>query len=169
MTLSSGSELIGRLAAGVRPAAEGESRSAAGASSFDALLNQAERGGLESGIPITFARGVEVELSQEDLNKLSQLVDRAQSQGASKAVVLTDQGMLQLDVLRRRVEGVVDPNTAGTDVLVGVDAVIRLNQPPDSVGGNVPLHKPGGELTLAGHRSLLDVLDQSARERRSAG
>lgn len=169
MTLASGSELIGRLAAGVRPAAAGESSHPAGHSSFDALLNQAERGGLESGIPITFARGVDAQLSPEDLNKLSQLVDRAQSQGASKAVVLTDQGMLQLDVLRRRVEGVIDPNTPGTDVLVGVDAVIRLQQSPDSVGVGVPLHTPGGELTLAGHRSLLDALDQSARERRPAG
>lgn len=172
MSQTNGAELIGRLSAGIRPSSAGGSDQRGDAiGSFEALLSKAESGTIESGLPITLARGVELQLSPSDMHKLSVLVDRAQSQGASQALVITDQGMFELDVLRRRITGVIDPTESGKDVLTGFDTVLRLNaggaQDPAALHGPLPL--PDGRFNLAGHQSLLDAIEKGSGTTMRAG
>ncbi len=166
MTAAIGQELIERLAAGIRPEAAGETLRTAGDDRFANLLFKAASGEVSSGLPITIARGVDVQLSPETLEKVSSLVDRAQAQGASKALVLTDEGMLELDVLRRRVEGVVDPALQDS-VLTGFDAVLVATtdeRDPSELHG--PLMLPDRGLSASAHDSLLRALGDSASTNR---
>lgn len=158
MSTAIGQQLIERLAAGVRPLAAGERAQPDTAERFGDLLIKAASGEISSGLPVSVARGVEAELSPETLDRLSTLVDKAQAQGASHALVLTDDGMFKLDVLRRRIESVVDPAN-GDDVLTGIDAVLLAKSDPgDPSELTGPLQLPEGELSASAHGSLLEAL-----------
>lgn len=118
--------LLRGLGSGVRPAGV-ESAQAKGAQvietlRFEDLLNKAQAGAVSSGVPVRVAKDAGVELSKEQLLRLSVAADQAEAQGASRAAVIIDGKVLQLDVTTRTVTGSVP--MSGTRVLAGVDAVI---------------------------------------------
>lgn len=163
MSTPVGQQLIERLAAGVRPIEAGERALRGGAERFGDILLRAASGEVSSDLPVSVASGVDVELAPETLERIAALVDKAQAQGASHALVVTDEGMLELDVLRRRIEGVVDPSS-GDNVLTGFDAVLLAKSdttdPAELTG---PLLLPDGDLSASAHESLLDALSNSNR------
>ncbi|MEO0630187.1 MAG: hypothetical protein AAFY46_05605, partial [Planctomycetota bacterium] len=85
---------------------------ATGASSaaFADMLGKAQSGASSSGLPVGLAQGVDVELSSDQLHRLAQAADRAESQGAQTAVVMIDGRALELDVTLRQITGEVNPD-----------------------------------------------------------
>ena len=123
------------LAAGAAPAAGLD---------FASLLRQAGAGDLSSGLGVTIAKGAGVQLSNEQLLKLAAAADRAEAQGATRALVLIDGRALKLDVAVRQITGEADLNTTG--VLTGIDAVVSVPSPGavgQQPGTAVPLPRAG--------------------------
>jgi hypothetical protein len=94
------------------------------APSFDQLLRSARSGSLSSGLPVKLAPGASVELSQEQLTRLAQAADLAESRGVSRGVFLIDGMALTMDVPVRTITGRVDASPTG--VLDGIDAVVNV-------------------------------------------
>lgn len=82
----------------------------ASATAFADMLGKARSSADASGLPVELGRGVNVELSADQLNRLAQAADRAASQGAQSAVVMIDGRALELDVTLRQITGEVDPD-----------------------------------------------------------
>ncbi len=74
------------------------------------MLGKARSDTLPSGQPVGLARGVEVELSADQLQRLAVAADRAEHQGAQTAVVMIDGRALELDVGLRQITGEVNPD-----------------------------------------------------------
>jgi hypothetical protein len=115
------------------------------------MLQDATTGGISSGLPIRVARTAGVDLSPSQLTRLAAAADRAEAAGASKALVLIDGQVLEMDVGLRTITAHADLNA--TKVLMGVDAVITVA--PDA--GELPGQAPA--LSAASmNASLLKVL-----------
>jgi hypothetical protein len=132
-------------------------------SDFGTLLQKARELGLTSGRDVTVARGAGVTLTDEQLKLLSAAADRAEAQGATRALVMIDGKALKLDVAMREVTGQVDLASGG--VLTGVDSVITM---PGTAGKAKPGQAQPEVLPLPGRTqvrnpSLLDVLSRGAR------
>lgn len=104
-----------------------------GAPSFDQLLRSARSGSLSSGLPVKLAQGANVELSQEQLSRLAQAADLAESRGVSRGVFLIDGMAITMDVPVRTVTGRI-PSDA-TSVVDSIDAVVSV---PPAPGAGVP-------------------------------
>lgn len=96
-------------------------------SGFAELLAKAREGEISSGLPVTLAPGAEVELTESQLARVAKAADRAEAQGATRALLLIDGVALTLDVGVRQVTGSVDMNTG---MVTGIDAV--LSAPPEA-------------------------------------
>lgn len=79
-------------------------------SAFADLLGKARAGFEPSGLPVELGKGVDLELTKDQLQRLSQAADRAEAQGAQTAVVMIDGRALELDVTLRTITGEVDPD-----------------------------------------------------------
>jgi hypothetical protein len=128
---------------------------------FGALLQKAREGGLASGREVTLARGCGVSLSDEQLKSLSIAADRAEAQGATRALVMMDGKALTLDVAMREVTGTADLSGG---VLTGIDSVIAM---PPTAGTARPGQRPPATLPLPGRTqaqnpSLLNLLSRGA-------
>lgn len=110
-----------RAISGAAPAAQ----TATGASDFSSMLGKARAGELSTGLPVTIARGADIELSENQLSRLAQAADRAESAGARRALVLIDGRALEVDVTTRQV--VREHPMADSRVITGIDAVIGLD------------------------------------------
>ncbi|MEM1072323.1 MAG: hypothetical protein AAGH71_05835 [Planctomycetota bacterium] len=77
---------------------------------FADVLGKAQSSMHSSGLPVGLAQGVDVELSSEQLHRLAQAADRAESRGAQTAVVMIDGRALELDVTLRQITGEVNPD-----------------------------------------------------------
>lgn len=124
--------------------AAARSGAAPGVVSFAGLLEKARAGELSSGAPVTVARGAAVDLSEDQLRRLSIAADRAEAAGATRALVLIDGMALKLDVGVREVTGAVELGAGGA--LAGIDGVVRA---PEAGGGSaapvgVPAAGPAG-------------------------
>jgi hypothetical protein len=136
MTL--GQELLRSLGAGIRPGeagavgAPGRAMTPAELANapFARLLERA-RSEEPSGKPVRVMAESGVRLSDEQMQRLSQAADRAEREGATRAVVLIDGAALMLDVGVRTITGVVDQSKGA---ITGIDAVIRA---PEAVKSNV--------------------------------
>src|SRR4051812_18153381 len=101
-------QLLGLLGAGgPAPAQPLRGDQIAGAD-FGTLLQKAREGGLASGREVTIARGAGVSLTPEQLSQLSVAADRAEAQGATRALVMIDGKAIRLDVAMREVTGAAD-------------------------------------------------------------
>jgi hypothetical protein len=127
---------------------------------FRSLLERAQRGEVSSGLPVTIAPGAAVTLSENQLTRLGDAADRAEAQGASRALVLIDGLALRLDVGVREVTGAAE--IKADTVLTGIDAVISVGSGGDSAStGPIPLPRAGaGPL----NPSLLDLLARNERD-----
>lgn len=137
---------------------------------FAALLARAERGDVASGLPVTVAPGSGVQLSPEQLSRLAAAADRAEAQGAVRALVLIDGVALRMDVATRQITGAADLS-AGS-VLTGIDSVLSVPAAP--VAGTDPgatlrppqAGAPGLNPSLS--RLLSDRADESSRQAKAS-
>lgn len=146
--LGSGLRLLtGAGQAGKAQPAEGGGLDAA---SFADLLKRAEAGDLDSGLPVSVARGLDVELSDAQLEDLAKLADQAEAAGLTNVLVLVGGGAseggggftggLLLDVQGRTITGVAEP---AQKVISGVDGVLRLGETAEADRGPAPLPPAG--------------------------
>lgn len=124
-------------------------------SSFADLLEQAKAGQVQSGIPIRTADGVDLKLTPQQLDRLALAADRAEAQGAARALVMLDGTAIKLDVATRTITGTVD--LSQSLVLSGFDTVISA-PPPASAPGALP-PPPANP---AANASLLKVLEETS-------
>jgi len=125
-------------------------------SSFSELLQAASSGEMESGAPVTLAKGLKLELSAAQMKKLATAADRAQAQGAHRAVVLMDGKALELDVATRTITGEVKGAPGGKlpRVLDGVDTIVAVPGENEALENASPFSGLGG----ASNASLLNLL-----------
>lgn len=149
--MGNGTELLRLLGAqaspGVAPAVGTSTR--AGGIDFASLLKQAQSGQLASGREVTIAKGAGVNLSDDQIKRISAAADLAEAQGATRALVMIDGMTLKLDVSMREVTGTADLKKS--TVLTGIDAVIDVPSKPGE--------KPAEALAASIENSkLLDML-----------
>lgn len=123
--MNAASSLIDLLGAGlspVRPDSGEPGQIGPESLRFDQLLDRARAGSLSSGQEVTMDRGVQVDLSDDQLSRLADAADRAQAAGATRALVRLDGRLIELDVDSRTIVGEVD--TQRGDVLTGIDALV---------------------------------------------
>lgn len=155
--IPSASDLLRVLGSGVVPDGGAPPAGETGGVDFQTLLAQARAGSLDTGLPVTIADGVDLDLSDEQLVRLGRVVDRAHAEGASRIVVMMDGQALDVDVLSRRVLGETD--LAGGRVVTGIDGFVSLAEGEDDEMPVLPL--PGGAVDA----SVLELLaggDQDA-------
>ncbi len=122
-----------------------------GSNSFADHLKKAQ--GDTDRLPVEIGRGVEVELTQEQMARIAEAADRAEAEGASSAVVMIDGMALELDVMLRTIRSVVDQESG---LKTGIDAVVYA--------GNTPESKPvTGPTGLASNTDVRKIIgDQAA-------
>lgn len=117
-------DLLKRLAAGIRP--DGAAREARSASleamDFAGLLNSVRAGELASGRPVHPAPDLNVELTDDQLERLAVAADAAEAAGSERPVALIDGMVVAIDVTDRRITTAAAPAEAG--VLTGVDGFV---------------------------------------------
>lgn len=86
------------------------SGSSPSSNAFADMLGKVQSNAQPSGLPVGLGQGVNIELSSDQLHRLSQAADRAESQGAQTAVVMIDGRALELDVTLRQITGEVNPD-----------------------------------------------------------
>jgi hypothetical protein len=147
--------LLSLLSAAARPHAPagGLSPDALQGDDFAALLAKAKSGEISSSRPVTLGRGVKLNLSEDQLARLAIAADRAEAQGASRALVFIDGLSLKLDVGLREITGAADLKSGG--ILTGIDAVIGMPSAAANIPEVLPLPKSGAGL---GNPSLLKLL-----------
>lgn len=122
---------------------------------FAKLLSQAKAGQLSSGREVSIAKGCPVELTDDQIKRISAAADIAESQGATRALVMIDGMAIKLDVSMRQVTGSVDMKTQG--VMTGIDAVIQVPDAASAVGSPTTATKPIDNSTI------LDFLSKQPR------
>lgn len=146
--LGSGVELVRQIGGANRPEPiEG--------ADFADLLDRVSKGSLRPGEAVSIDPTLELELTGDQLRRLTEAADRLEAAGASKGVVLLDDLALEVDVLTRTVTRRVDLSD-GTAV-AGVDAVVRA----PAAETTRPAGPPGGALSNA---SLLETLARDGRD-----
>ncbi len=98
--------------------------------SFSELLARARAGGISSGSPVTISAKAGIELSPQQLQRLSVAADMAQAAGATRVLTRIDGRTLTLDVGTRQVTGEV--STSPGQVVTGIDAVMDIPAAPGS-------------------------------------
>jgi hypothetical protein len=89
---------------------------------FDALLKQAADAEFSSGRTVTISPRADLQLTPEQLQRVSLAADRAEANGAGKALILIDGLALKVDVVSRTIEQAVDSGAQA--VLTDIDAVL---------------------------------------------
>lgn len=151
------SALLGLLRPSTVPAnsAQGPDPAQLQGADFDSLLTKARGGQLASGREVTVAKGAGVRLSPDQLARISIAADKAEAQGATRALVTIDGHSFKLDITARQITGAVDLTQGG--VLTGIDAVLRI--PSDKAAATdprtLPLPRTGAGM---GNASLLRAL-----------
>lgn len=158
--LGSGTDNVG-AASRVRPSSAGSQGTAIDGASFGDLLAQAERGELSSGMEVSIDADAGVELSGAELAELSKAADRAESEGVRRALVLSGDKAMILDVATRTVVGEAEVKDG---VVAGIDGVIRLGAQGKDAEPEL-LRVPHGN--AAAHPSLADIL--ASRDRSAQG
>lgn len=139
-------KLLGGLAApGAATSAVGSGASSTGID-FAALLQRASTGEAVSGRPVSIAKGAGVELTQDQLVRLAAAADKAEAQGATRALVMIDGKALTIDVAVRQVTGAAD---LGSGVLTGIDAVVSVPGADAAGPGGSPASMSGEALLRA--------------------
>lgn len=156
--MSNSSELLRILGAGARiGGVEGRIGAQPGPAGiehadFSALLKKAQSGGMASRLPVTIEKGANVSLSEDELAGLAAVADRAEAAGVRSAVVMFPDKAILLDVHTRSVKGAADITS---DVLAGVDGVIRIPAAGDPKARGAPPTLPAGGIGNASVARLL--------------
>ena len=163
MTINQGDSLgLLRAAGASKPAGPSAAPRPAGPSEgeFADLLRRASSGELVSGAPVSVDRGAGVELTEDQLARLSLAADKAEAEGIQNAVVMMDGAALLLDVKTRTILKQIDLSQG---VLSGtadaVDGMVRRIQAewPDATPPKVVA--TGGLAVVVG--PLLTTIDNA--------
>ena len=125
--------------------------------SFEELLELAKSGEIASGQGVEIQPDLGLELTNDQLARLSEAADRAMASGATDVIVTLDGMALRLDVQARRIVGVVDLDRQRE--LIGIDGFISA-APADE---DSTLVAGPGAGTLPQNPSLLRALSQIKR------
>lgn len=95
----------------------------------------------DSQLPVEIGKGLNVELSNDQMKRIADAVDRAEAEGASNAVVMIDGKALEVDVTMRTIRGEIDPEggiNTQIDAIVYADAAPRQSvvTGPDGLANN---------------------------------
>lgn len=123
--------------------------------SFEEMLELARSGEMSSGETVSIGPGVSLELTDEQVGRLSAAADRAMAAGATDVIVMLDGMALRLDVQNRQITERV--NLENHSELLGVDGIISASP---KTAGDGQVTGPG---TLAMNASLMNALSQSKR------
>jgi len=177
--------LLRRLGAGAHRVVEGArpAGSALTDEDFTALLRRAERGEFSSGRRVEPGQDVRIELSEEQVRRISRAADGAEAAGATRLVALIDGMALAMDIPARRIDAAL-PQTGADDepvppreILRDVDAAVRLadTRAGESAEEEDGAEAPGVEATIAAaligrmeNDTLLDQLSRVPGPARSA-
>ena len=143
--------------------ANGHGASALGSLDFVTLLNQARAGEVKSGLSVRVANGANVELTPEQLGRLSAAADLAEAHGSSRGAFMIDGKVIAMDVPTRTVTGEIQAHRTG--IVDGIDAIVTVAakdakdatgtiQPPSAMSSQQPMNT-----------SLLDALSQQSDTR----
>lgn len=155
---------IGRIdaasLAGAAPARGAEETARSQSASFADLLRLAQEGKLSSDRPVDVSPRLDLELTDEDLQRVAWAVDQAEASGARSALVMLDGEGLLVDVTTRRIEALADEPGK---VLTAVEAVVIAPRADGSIGTGVPgpLGPPLQRLTNQSLRDLLAAAQQA--------
>lgn len=126
---TNGTELLKQLGSGVRPVG-GAERAPGGArpveeQGFQELLSRVAGGDAAgaAGRVVSVEPGSGVRLDAAQLERVGRALDRAEAAGSARAAVLIDGVALEVDVLTRRVTGLIDLKSGA--VATRVDAVVQ--------------------------------------------
>ena len=148
MSPVSSAQLLRSLASGIRPGGNAAPTPPAGLA-FESLLARARAGELTTGAPVKVTRSAGVNLTDEQLARLSIAADRAEAQGATRALVLIDGMALSLDVGVRTITDAID--MAAPAVHQGFDGVVT-----------VPPAQPSASNALSPMGALASLLSRSS-------
>lgn len=84
----------------------------------------------ESMIPVRIAPGVDVTLSEDQLARLAPEADKAEANGAGRALVLLDGKVYKFDVATRTITGMVGEGAGSVEA--GYDVVISVPSKADA-------------------------------------
>ena len=127
---------------------------------FQTLLLEANQlgagrlGAMPSLGGVSIEAGLDLDLSDEQMQRLAEAADRALAAGASSALVLIDGKALRLDVHARRITGEV--SLMHGDVLTGIDAVVQASDPAQTSDFGGLLQSGGSSLGI--HPEILKAL-----------
>jgi hypothetical protein len=133
------SELLQSLGAGSGVRGATISTSNAGGSndavstSFDDLLAQARQGGLQSKARVKIGKGLDIQLSPSQLERVGAAADVAQANGANRALVLVDGRAYRVDVATRTIIG--EAVSTQSAAMADIDAVVTA---PAADGASPP-------------------------------
>lgn len=125
---------------------------------FSEMLHKAQAGELTSGMTVRVAMNSGIALDPMQLARLSVAADRAEAQGATRAIALIDGQAVHLDVPTRTVLRKVDLSSGTT--VTDIDSIIVV---PD-MGAQLGVGTPVKDLTKL-NPSLLNILKESNAER----
>lgn len=90
--------------------------------SFDSLLEEARAGSATGLSPVKIGKGVGIELTADQLNRVAAATDMAEANGAQRAIVLVDGRALEVDVAQRTITG--EATGKATASMPSADAVV---------------------------------------------
>lgn len=162
MMLAAGA-LLGALGAAASTRGSGPASTAnAGEGSqgeFAEALAKAKSGTLASGAEVKIAKGLSLKLTESQMQRLSAAADRAEAQGAGRAIVLIDGQALKLDVGSRTITGAADMSS--TQVMSDADTVISVAS--ENAQAPMPLiGPPSASAAALANPSLLKSLSTPA-------
>lgn len=117
-------------------------------------LGMGRLGAMPSLGGVSIEAGLDLDLSDEQMQRLAEAADRALAAGASNALVMIDGKALRLDVQARRITGEV--SLMHGDVLMGIDAVVQASDPAQTSAFGGFLQAGGSALGI--HPEILKAL-----------
>lgn len=93
--------------------------------SFADLLTREASGQLTTGRPVSIHPDCDVQLSEDQMQRLGVAIDRAEASGAQRALVMIDGMAMKVDIGIRQIVGKVDLQS--TPVLGEIDAVVQAD------------------------------------------
>ncbi|HED54759.1 MAG TPA: hypothetical protein ENJ00_11250 [Phycisphaerales bacterium] len=119
-----------------------------GKSPFASKLDQATAEIDNASLPVKIGQGVDLKLSDDQMQRLASAADRAEQQGAHETVVMLDGMAIELDVTMRTVRGTID--TKG-GISTQIDSIVFAEPPSSSP-------TTGGLRGLADNADVLKIL-----------
>ncbi|GEM_PF-2537554 len=128
-----------------QPASAGlDANQSVGAMSFDKLLEEARTGAAKGLSPVKIGKGVNIELTTDQLERIAAAADLAEANGADRAIVLVDGRALQVDITSRTIMG--EAGGSRTASMPDVDAIVSAPVGADAqadAGSSAILPPPG--------------------------